>query len=129
MSYYKITYESDTLEGLKAIQGGTSGTGTDAGNSAAFETQVLPPPPQDEGNTDTVASMVPAPPVGANIDAGLDFTDEDGSSQPPPLPTGSVMQSDSDEQIQPPPSGESGVQNENDGPAPPSQPASRGSGK
>ena len=129
MSYYKITYESDTIEGLKAIQGGMSSQGTDASNSAAFETQVLPPPPQDEGNTDTVAGMVPAPPVGANMDAGLDFTDEDTSSQPPPLPTDAAMDSGSDDEIQPPPSGESGSQNENDGPAPPRQPTSKGSVK
>lgn len=45
MSYYKITYESNTIEGLKAIQGSLLGHEVSATDSNTFETRVPPPPP------------------------------------------------------------------------------------
>ena len=130
MSYYKITYESDTIEGLKAIQGDVSDKAASAGNSATFETQVPPPQSQDELNSDIFSGVVSAPPTGNENDVGQDFSDENASSPPPPLSSDSGASATGlDGGIQPPPASESGDQTDNDGPVPPRQPAPKGPGK
>jgi hypothetical protein len=127
MSYYKITYESDTIEGLRAIQGDASDKGASAGNAATFETQVPPPLPEEEANSDVFSGAVSAPPNGNEAGLGLDFSDE---FSPPPQTTDSgISATGLDDAVPPPPTGESGDQNDNDGPVPPRQPAPKGGGK
>jgi len=85
MSHYKITYESNTIEGLKAIQGSSAGPGASANDSTTFETQVPPPPAQqDGGNADAFLGIVQAPPTADKADASLDFSSENAFYPPPP---------------------------------------------
>ena len=73
MAYYKITYESNTIEGLKAIQGSFLGHGASATDSTTFETTVPPPPPrqQDEENPDAFSGVVQPPPTADEAGASL----------------------------------------------------------
>jgi len=86
MSYYKITHESDTIEGLKSIQGSSFAHGASATNSTNPENSVPSPPlPQDEKNADAFSSIAQAPPPTADIaGTGLDFSDENAIQSPPP---------------------------------------------
>jgi len=105
MSYYKITHESDTIEGLKAIQGSSFGHGASATNSSNPENSVPPPLPQDEKNADAFSSIVQAPPPTADsTGTGLDFSDENAIQSPPPTSADmATVNSDSEGEIPPPP--------------------------
>src|SRR5690349_13528800 len=80
MSYYKITYESDTIEGLKAIQGSFSGSGAGATGATNAETPAPPPSLQDKESAD--ATIMEAPPLANDAGGGSDI--QDGNSFPPP---------------------------------------------
>lgn len=100
MAYFRITYESDTIEGLKSIQGNSSGQGSSAGHSTNSENTVAPPPQQDEQNSDAFSGSVPAPPA-AIADANLDtnaFTPPPASGAEP-----TSMDTGMDEPAPPPP--------------------------
>jgi hypothetical protein len=86
MSYYKITFESDTIEGLKAIQGRFLGHGASATDSTTFETTVPPPRQQDE---DAFSGVVPAPPPTAD-ETGASL-DKNAFYPPPPKVTDSAI--------------------------------------
>ena len=84
MSHYKITYDSNTIEGLKAIQGSFAGQGASGTDSSSFETQVpAPPPQQDEGNADAFSGIVQAPPPVNEADTGLDSSGGNAFYPPP----------------------------------------------
>ena len=100
MSYYKITFESDTIEGLKKLQGISPGNKSGSADSASSETPAppqsrnqentdafvgavqAPPPTHDQQNAD--AGAVQAPPPAGEAGAGFDASDEDSFSPPPP---------------------------------------------
>ena len=84
MSYYKVTFESDSIEGLKAIPGSFSGSGKVATTSSTSETPVLPPPQQANENADAFSDVVQAPPVAGGAGTGLGSSDAD-AIDPPPL--------------------------------------------
>lgn len=99
MSYFKITYESNTVEGLKAIQSNLIGDGANARDSTNSDTKVAPPPLQDTGNIDASSGVVQAPP-NSNIDSvGLDM-----NASPPPMMADSAINGiGMDGEIPPPP--------------------------
>jgi hypothetical protein len=80
MSYFKITYESDTIEGLKAIQSNIVGDSANARDSTNSDTKVAPPPLQDTGNLDAFSGAVQAPPLSSIDSSGLDM-----NASPPPM--------------------------------------------
>ena len=108
MSYYKIAYESDTIEGLKAIQGGSPGQGASATNSINSENSVPPPPlQQDEENADAFSGIVQAPPTSDEAGTSLDFSDENAIQSPPPTVADLATKDiGSEGEIQPPPNDE-----------------------
>lgn len=87
MSYYKITYESNTIEGLKAIQGSLLGHEVSATDSNTFETRVPPPPPPrvaDSALMDIgLKGEIPLPPPRVADSAIMDIGLE-GEIPPPP---------------------------------------------
>lgn len=87
MSYYKITYESNTIEGLKALQGSFLGQSASTADSTNLETPAPPPPQLDQDKADTFSVVMQAPPAPPERDAGLPMRDE--VAAPPPPPTGS----------------------------------------
>lgn len=105
MSYYKITYESNSIEGLRTIQGSVAGQGADATGSITFEDQVSPPPPQqDEGNINAFSGIVQAPPTADEADASLDISGENAFYPPPPKVADlAIMDIGSEGEILPPP--------------------------
>jgi hypothetical protein len=125
MSYYKITFESDTVEGLKAIQGGFLGNGTSATDSTTFETTVAPPRQQDGESPDLFSGDVQAPPPAAN-EAGARL-DKNAFYPPPPDMEGSpVTDIGLQGEIPPPPRGEEGDEAQpNEVFTPPKQPTSK----
>jgi hypothetical protein len=82
MSYYKITYESDSLEGLTALQSGFSDRGVSTKDSANAENPG-PPPIQQEENTDALSGMMAAPPTATEMSTSLSFLSEDTVDAPP----------------------------------------------
>ncbi len=105
MSYYKISCESNTIEGLKAIQSSFAGQASRVADSNNFDTQVPPPPPQqDEENASAFSGAVQPPPVANEADAGLDFSRDIAFYQPPPIGADSAITGvGSDREIPPPP--------------------------
>jgi hypothetical protein len=83
MSNFKIAFESDTIEGLKAIHGIFSGHGSSAAPSSTSETPIPPPAPQpDVENQDASSGTEQAPPPPGETD--LDFSNEGVFYPPPP---------------------------------------------
>lgn len=102
MSYYKIAYESDAIDGLKAIQAGFSGQGSAAADSGNSQVAVSPPPQSTADNSDAFQDLVPAPPV-ADI-ASTDFQDGNSPQPPPQGETDSAgLDIASDADVPPPP--------------------------
>lgn len=128
MSYYKITYESNTVEGLKAIQNSYVGLGTSASGSTS-EDLVTPPPFQpDEENADAFSGIVQAPPATNEDDINLDFSDENAIQSPPPTGTDLATTHNSlGDEIQPPPEEKLSKQESNEGVVPPKQSTSNSS--
>ena len=101
MSYYKITYESNSIEGLKAIQGSFLGHGASATGSTTFETPAPPPRQQDEQNLDAFSGVVQPPPTADEAGASLD---KNAFYPPPPKVAGSaIMGIGLEGEIPPPP--------------------------
>ena len=105
MSYYKITYESNTIEGLKAIQNNIAGQRTGVTDSNTFETREPPPPPQQgEGSADAFSGIVQPPPSPNEADATPGFSGETAFYPPPPIASDSaIMGIGLEEEIPPPP--------------------------
>ena len=103
MAYYKIIYESNTIEGLKAIQGNFPGHGASATYSTSFETTEPPPPPrqQDEKNLDASSDVVQPPPTANEAGASLD---KNAFFPPPPnVADSAIMGVGLEGEIPPPP--------------------------
>lgn len=102
MAYYKITYESNSLKGLKAIQASFADHGANATDLTASTSRMSPPPQPDKALGATLSDVVPAPPPAAN--AGLGLSDETAFYPPPPAgadPT--TKNSGLEGQVPPPP--------------------------
>jgi len=111
MPYFKITYESDTVEGLKTIQGNAGGNGAVSAD-ANFDASIQPPPQLDDQNLDAFSGNIPAPPDVAEADT---YSDANAFSQPPPgLADSSAINMSDDEQTPPPPMGDSSNDNDDD---------------
>ena len=125
MAYYKITYESNTIEGLKAIQGSFPGHGASATDSTTFETTGPPPPrQQDEENPDAFSGVVQAPPTADEAGASLD---KNAFFPPPPnVADSAIMGIGLEGEIPPPPKDQEGNEAQPDeGFVPPPQSASK----
>jgi hypothetical protein len=124
MSYYKITFESDTIEGLKAIQGGFLGHGKRDADSTTFDTTVPPPRQQDAESQNVFSGVVQAPPTANEAGASLN---KNAFDPPPPNVKGSAtMDVGSQGEIPAPPrGGEGGEAQPNEALAPPKQPGSK----
>ncbi|MCE7066997.1 hypothetical protein [Dyadobacter sp. CY326] len=101
MSYYKITYESNTIEGLKAIQGDV-GQGGNSFNSTGSESSV-PPPLQAGQNSDIFSSGLQAPPALNDGSGNLDISNGNTDNPLPPPIADSVSNSVNSEGAIPPP--------------------------
>lgn len=115
MTYYKITYESNTIDGLKALQGSFLGQGASKTDSSTIETTVSPPPLHQDGeNVNASSGEVQAPPVSENSEA----TSDKNEFYPPPSLTGDSAKMDMDLEgdIPPPPMGELKNQEDNEDP-------------
>ncbi len=107
MSYYKVTYESNTIEGLKAIQGNFNGKGTSASDSSTFETTVSPPPhQQDEKDLNGVSNVMPAPPNANDSGTGFDNSDENAFFPPPKVADSATLDIGMEGEFPPPPQDE-----------------------
>ena len=106
MSYYKMVFESDTIEGLTAILGSSPGQGESGTNSTNSENSVPPPPlQQEEESVEASSSIVQAPPLAE--EAGFYFSDENAIQSPPPKVADLLTTDiDSEGRIQPPPNDE-----------------------
>ena len=100
MSYYKITFESNTIEGLKAIQGSFPGKGASATDSTTIESQA--PPPSQQENLDASSGVVQAPPTADAAGANLDFSDP----PPPKVADSAITDNGLEGDIPPPPTDE-----------------------
>lgn len=117
MTYYKITYESNTIEGLKAIQGNSNQQEASATDANTSDATVQPPPQQNEQNPDAFSGSVPAPPIADGADDNL----EGDAFSPPPISAAdsAAMNIGSDEEIPPPPpNGSTQDKNEDSGEQP-----------
>ena len=125
MSYYKITYESNSIEGLKAIQGSFLGDGASATDSTTLETTVPPPRQQDEENLDASSGVVPAPPTAD--EAGASFDKNSFYPPPPKVADSAIMDIGLEGEIPPPPKDELQDREGNEGQpdVPPQQSASK----
>lgn len=108
MSYYKVAYESDTVEGLKAILDGVySEESFDDSNAMDSKKSAPPPPLLQEWESDNAASEVAqAPPSGDQTNSGVSFSDHNEMQSPPPSGNeGERMDIDmiSDREVPPPP--------------------------
>lgn len=122
MSYYKITYESDTIDGLKAIQGNSAGRSANAGSNSIEDS--APPPPQANQNASAFSDNVEAPPL-SNAGGMMGFLDENASVPPPPQAASSAMTSaNPGDETPPPPTNETqaGEALSKEGIAPPEPP-------
>lgn len=130
MTYYKITFESNTLEGLNAIQGKLQGQGTSVADTISTDIVAPPPSMQDEQSQDAFSGGVPAPPAAGGMDSNLE---SDVFFQPPPsVGDATAMNAGTDEEIAPPPTNGLASQEEDHeapsgkGFAPPPQTAAKG---
>ncbi len=84
MPYYKISYESDSLEGLKELMHGNAGsnTGNAVSEGPIVHAEPPPDPSEDISNTPDMELVGDPPPQadGNNSDAASDIT-----SEPPPV--------------------------------------------
>lgn len=119
MSYYKITYESDTLDGLKAMQGNSVNQGVAGSDSAGLDTPAPPTQPGTEG-ADIASDAAPTPPLADSMDLAAE-----GSSLSPPPETANSFTADVGGEVQPPPL-EGSASNGNDSPSPPEQAGGKG---
>lgn len=104
MSYYKITYESDSIEGLRALQGGSSSKGDRAANTKDSENSSPAPPPlqTDSENADAFSAAMPPPPTNSDANRSAD----EGTMQDPPPLTANPGAMDVDADMPLPPLGE-----------------------
>ena len=106
MSYYKITYESDTMDGLKAIQGNSAGRSANAGSNSIEDS--APPPPQTNQNASAFSGNVETPPFSNYAGGIMGFSDDNTSVPPPPQTASSAMGSANlEDETPPPPANES----------------------
>src|SRR6187402_1980238 len=100
MPYYKLGYESDSIEGLKAIQDGVFGEKASYINSINSENVAPPPLQKNDENADVFSGIVQAPPS-ADI-VGDNF---DNMTQAPPPSVAQFETNDAGKggEIQPPP--------------------------
>ena len=86
MSYYKVAYEADTVEGLKAILDGVYSEGSFDDSKAMNSKNSAPPPPllQDRESDNAVSDIAQAPPSGGQSDGSITFSDHNEMQSPPP---------------------------------------------
>lgn len=112
MPYFKITYESDTVEGLRTIQGNAGENGAVTAD-ASFDASIQPPPQPDEQNLDAFSGNIPAPPDAVEANA---YSDANAFSPPPPgLADSSSINMSADEETPPPPLGDNANNSEEEG--------------
>ena len=112
MSYYKVTYESNTVEGLTAIQRNVPGQKGSAADSAASASTIPPPPPQAELSSDGFSDNVQAPPLAVDGGTGMDAN---AFVSPPPNTAESVSADVGGNEQVPPPPNNMARDRENDG--------------
>ncbi len=102
MPYYKISYESDSLEGLKELMHGNAGsnTGNPASEGPIVHTEPPPDPSEGISNAPGMEYVGDPPPqaAGNNSDAASDST-----SEPPPVLEHTQSSDVSDIESEPPP--------------------------
>ena len=103
MSYYKITIESNSIEGLKAIQSGFLSPQASTTDSSNVENLAPPPTQKDVEKLDAFPGGVQPPPTADEAGAGLDFSNEKAFYPPPPTGVDSaIMGIGLEEEIPPP---------------------------
>jgi hypothetical protein len=107
MSYFKIAYESDTIDGLGAIQGGATGKGMSATSSTSSDSMVAPPPiQQEDGRSDAFSGLMQPPPVMDGASTGSGYADDRAKQSPPPTMSDMASSLDSEAGMaEPPPVG------------------------
>ena len=108
MSYYKVAYESDTVEGLKAILDGVYSEGSFDDSKALNSANSAPPPPlmQNEESDNAVSDITQAPPAGNQTDGNLTFSEHNEMQSPPPSGNEGVRMDfdiEADGEVLPPP--------------------------
>lgn len=108
MSYYKVAYESDTVEGIKAILDGAYGEGSDDNSKAMNTANSDPPPPllQGEDSYNAVSDIAQAPPPVNQTDISSAFSDHNDMQLPPSSGSDGVrmeIDMESEGEVSPPP--------------------------